>query len=177
MALFASGQALGGLTENQVMLLYNSQNSESSDIAAIYLQFHPDVIVCDLNIIYPPNNQFENCGITNRYITPCKFKEIFIDGPSNFLTCLEQNPQILSIATTRGLPAAISNILQVTLFLFLVVVAYNQLVGYTLALKLHFRGLNYMIWDRGIWIQHMTIPLIHTKRMRTRIRRHHSLTF
>ena len=117
--------ARADLAENQVMLLYNSQDAESAAIATRYLQLHPGVVSCNLNITYtfhhgtgigtfdgaPPS-----CGITSKYITPCKFKELFIDGPSNFTMCLANNPQILAIATTRGIPAAITNTLAVDSF-------------------------------------------------------------
>jgi hypothetical protein len=117
LAGMAASVARADLVENQVLLLWNSQDSESQDIRDAYKAKYPGVVECDLNLEYPSSTyhltdiQPDGCGITSKYITPCRFKQMFVDGPSVFTACLSANPQVYAIVTTRGLPAAISDTL------------------------------------------------------------------
>jgi hypothetical protein len=121
--------ARADIAESQTLLLWNSQDpeEESQRIKEKYLQLHPGVLELDLNVAYTFDHigeldplmdsyhltdiQPAGCGITRRYITPCKFRELFLEEGSAFRNFLAANPNILCIATTRGLPAAISDTL------------------------------------------------------------------
>lgn len=101
------------LTESQVLLLYNSQNQESLDIRNIYLALHPGVLEYDMNLVYPDDPGDPDPpvgGITNHYITPSKFIELFRDpNTSAFRRFIDAKPRLLAIVTTRGLPAVASD--------------------------------------------------------------------
>jgi hypothetical protein len=115
------------IPENRTLLLYNSLDpdidpatglGESEAIALYYQQFHPEVILCDLGVAAPGSGQSildytsvenpPNCGATRVLITPCKFKQIFIDGPSPFTAAMAAHPDLLCIITTRGIPTLIT---------------------------------------------------------------------
>jgi hypothetical protein len=114
------------VAEDQCLLLWNSEDWESAAIKAKYVQLHPGVLTFDLDIAYTHDHDNEpdldgtynltdiepaGCGITKRYITPCKFRELFLEEGCAFRTFLAAHPNILCIATTRGIPAAISDTL------------------------------------------------------------------
>ena len=116
--------ARADIAENQTLLLWNSEDWESSAIKVKYVQLHPGILTFDLDIEYTHDHDNEpdptgtyhltdiapdGCGITKRYITPCKFRELFLEEGCAFMNFLAANPNILCIATTRGLPAAISD--------------------------------------------------------------------
>lgn len=106
--------APGALTENQVLLLYNGRVDESLSIRNAYVAQHPDVHQFDLDLEYPTPDESEDQtpppeGITNRYITSAKFIELFADEQSSFQTYLAEHPDVVAIATTRGLPAVVSD--------------------------------------------------------------------
>jgi hypothetical protein len=111
---WAGGQPL---QPNEVMLLYNSYLPDSAQIAATYLAHHPGVIPCDIAVPYwyvqyPPGQVSTPppLGINNQFITRATFRALFLDSERTpFRQCLAQNPQILAMATTRGLPAAVSD--------------------------------------------------------------------
>jgi hypothetical protein len=86
--------ARADLSEDWVILVWNSFNQDSQDIAEEYLELHPNVISCDLDIEYTTDFDLTppECGIISTYITPCKFREVFLDGPSNFTNHLAANP-------------------------------------------------------------------------------------
>jgi hypothetical protein len=125
--------ARADIAESQTLLLWNSQDpeEESQQIKEKYLQLHPGVLELDLNVGYTFDHVGEfdplvdsyhltdiqpaGCGITRRYITPCKFRELFLEEGSAFRNFLAANPNILCIATTRGLPAAISDTITPTI--------------------------------------------------------------
>ncbi len=111
------------------MCLIQTIVPESQAIAEFYKLHHPGVIMCDLNLDYrvlddcasPCDDQdpctFDGCfdgecvheELTRYCITPCKFKEVFIDGPSAFVDCLNAHPDALCFVTTRGIPAVITD--------------------------------------------------------------------
>lgn len=102
------------LTEANVLLLYNSENAESLAIRNAYVAARPGVLEYDIDLTYPhlePNDP-QPSGIpieeiNNQFISPEKFVELFLD-PGPYQTFLAAHPEILAIATTRGLPAALS---------------------------------------------------------------------
>lgn len=103
------------LGEDNVLLLYNSKNADSSAIAQAYLAARPRVTGYDLSLSYPAlsTSQSQTAspppeGMNNQFITPERFEELFRDDDSDFRQFLDAHPNILAIATTRGLPAAIS---------------------------------------------------------------------
>ena len=97
------------IDEDEVMLLYNSLDSESSQIADWYDDLHPGVVHCDIAVQYDPTVQPDGYWATKKYISPLKFKQVFIDSTGPFAQCLAANPQLLCIVTTRGVPGAISD--------------------------------------------------------------------
>lgn len=105
--------AIAQLTEANVLLLYNSQNAESFAIYKAYIAARPGVLEYNLNMSYPLVTGSSQTStppteeINNQFITPDKFEELFLD-PGAFQTFLSNNPDILAIVTTRGLPAAVS---------------------------------------------------------------------
>lgn len=113
-ALAAPAGALS-LGEDNVLLLFNSRNAESAAIAQAYLTARPRVIAYDLDVDYPTvmGSQEQSAtppegGMNNQFITPDRFEQIFRRSNSRFRRFLDDNPQILAFATTRGLPAAVS---------------------------------------------------------------------
>lgn len=108
--------ASAALQQRHVALVYNSEVPESAAIAAEYLDHYPDVVSFDLDLAYPvidTNADRDGApppgGLNNQFITPERFSELFRDPDSAFQRFLDDHPDIISIATTRGLPAAISN--------------------------------------------------------------------
>lgn len=104
--------ASGGLSENEVLLLWNSQDSDSYWIRYAYKAIHPNVKEYDLNINYAALPA--PVEINEHYITKSKFHQLFYRrDASDALTPFEyvltiSEPQVRSIAVTRGLPAAIA---------------------------------------------------------------------
>ncbi len=107
--------AQAALQENQVVLLYNSQNAESLAIRNAYVAQYPNVLQFDLNLTYPtvPPTPRQDAPppeeINNQYITASKFQALFLGRNSAFRQYLNANPQVLAIVTTRGLPGAVSD--------------------------------------------------------------------
>ena len=107
--------AMAELAEHQVLLLYNGRVSESLSIRDAYIAHHPDVHQFDLDLSYPvtdenwPDSTPPPEGLTNHYITSDRFTELFVDDDSAFQQYLTANPEVVAIATTRGLPAVVTD--------------------------------------------------------------------
>jgi len=107
--------ALAELAEHQVMLLYNGRVDESLSIRNAYIAHHPGVHQFDLDLEYPttyenwPDSDPPPEGITNHYITSAKFLELFSDDAGAFQQYLAAHPEVLALATTRGLPSVVSD--------------------------------------------------------------------
>lgn len=110
-----SASSTAALEQRHVALIFNSQITESAAIAAEYLSHYPEVVAFDLDLAYPIITTNANRdgappagGLNNQFITPARFEQLFRDPNSRFRQFLDDNPSIIAIATTRGLPAAIS---------------------------------------------------------------------
>ncbi|MDG2201539.1 MAG: hypothetical protein P8K80_10210 [Phycisphaerales bacterium] len=103
------------IEEENLLLLYNSQVPVSLAIRDAYIAHHPGVHQFDLDLSYPvadeswPDSTPPPEGMTNYYITSAKFTELFVDDAGDFQQYLTANPEVVAIATTRGLPAAITD--------------------------------------------------------------------
>ncbi len=104
-------KANAALSENEVLILYNSQSAVSTTIKNAYVAAHPSVHVFDLNFGYTtpidPNNPAPT-DVTRFYIHPTRFLQLFGSG-SALDSYLTNNPEILSIVTTREIPSVITD--------------------------------------------------------------------
>lgn len=105
------------IPEDRTVVVYNSEDgpvdpvtglTESHVIALHYKSKRPGVILCDLDVEYGGDfGWWPACGISATSMTPCKFIELFVDGPSPFVDCLAANPDVMCIVTTRGIPTVV----------------------------------------------------------------------
>ena len=110
----APPSARAQLEEEHLLLLYNSRVAESLAIRDAYIAHHPGVHEFDLDIDHPityPNSSgtIPPEQMDNHYITSARFTELFVDDASPFQSYLAAHPDIVAIATTRGLPAVVSD--------------------------------------------------------------------
>jgi hypothetical protein len=125
-AILAASVARADLRAHEVLILYNSFDTESLAIHDLYVALHAGVFELDLAIDYSnPHHQPQNgpevtsCSIppdyiatydgddavTRFHITPVAY-ETYVRQP--LLAFLADKPGVLAIVTTRGLPAAIT---------------------------------------------------------------------
>lgn len=113
---WVTGSSANALQPNEVLLLYNSQNPTSLAIRNAYIAARPGVQQFDLNLAYPavlPGQARSSTppagGLNNQFITRDAFSDLFLNSEDqdSLQAYLEDHPEILAIATTRGLPAAI----------------------------------------------------------------------
>ncbi len=99
-----TGLASGQIQENELVVLWNSQDSESQQIRDHYVQVHRDVQDFDLNIDYSTNPD-----ITRFKVKPQEFYDLIVVPLQGFLANPPQLvPLVYAIATTRGVPALIT---------------------------------------------------------------------
>ena len=102
------------LAPADVLLLYNSLDDESLAIRDAYVAAHPDVVQVDLQIDYSehlPANGPDDPGpdaISNKHITPEAFVTYVTTPLRAFLARDPAAAGVISIVTTRGLPATIT---------------------------------------------------------------------
>lgn len=113
-----SASASGTLLPQQVVLLYNSHVPQTVVLKNAYVAAHPGVLTFDINVQHPiltppwtsgDRPQPDASGMNNFFITKSRFNELFVDPASAYQQFLTANPQILAIATVRGVPAAVTN--------------------------------------------------------------------
>lgn len=116
--LIASPAVLAqSLTEDRVLLLYNSANAESLAVRNLYLAAHPGVLEFDINDATLSPSDPTDLGniLRNQYLNRIRTPLIeFLAGPSPTGEPLAEH--IIAIATTRGLPARITGSNEFELF-------------------------------------------------------------
>lgn len=97
----AASSARADLAPSNVLVLYNSRNTESLAVGHAYINAHPGVISLDLN------SDALNTGSISR----AQYLGLIRDPVRNHIngvtTGRDLSPKIIAIATTRGLPARI----------------------------------------------------------------------
>ena len=113
-------QTKASVKANQVVFLYNSQNSFSAAAHEAYLEARPTVRSFDINLPYSDTTDWTDedwespppGAVTNFYITPQAYLD-HIRQP--LLAYIETAPvEILGFVTSRGLPALVSENFQPT---------------------------------------------------------------
>ncbi len=95
----ATGVALGGIAENQTLVVYNSASSEGSTLALYYWAAHPDI---------PAANFFNlnNAALLTADVTQAQFASLIRDPIRNFLSAAgAPDPEdIIAIVLIRPIP-------------------------------------------------------------------------
>ncbi len=97
------------LTEDRVLLLYNSPNAESLAVRDAYVAAHPGVVQFDLNDPTIPEQQLNRNQFNNKIRDPLR---AVLQGTLGGDVLAER---IIAIVTTRGLPARIDGAGEFTL--------------------------------------------------------------
>lgn len=98
--LLAASSARGALSEEQVLILYNSANADSQAVRDLYLAARPDVLEFDLN----------DTSLAPGNITRSEYLAKIRDPLRDHLNNGGSGPrseQVIAIVTTRGLPARV----------------------------------------------------------------------
>ncbi|MGP1309863.1 MAG: hypothetical protein ACTS27_06675, partial [Phycisphaerales bacterium] len=98
-----SAAAVAQLTEDRVLLLYNSENAESLAIRDAYIAAHPGVLQFDLDDPNLGSGQINRGTYLSRVRDPLR---AYLSGTDGQGAPLAQ--RVIAIATTRGLPARIN---------------------------------------------------------------------
>lgn len=113
MAAMAVSSATADLLENEVLLLWNSLDSEgeSEAIRDAYLAAHPGVLDLDLAIVPDPPSDPDNphaLAVTRYLIAPEAFEQFIRQPVVGFLDTNTAADDVIAFVTTRGLPVLVT---------------------------------------------------------------------